>query len=275
MKSTPADAEQGTAAAACWRRPRRRASLRAAQSAAPREKTRRHAGEGRGTAPWPNSRSGAAADVGVASDASLGADAQFGADAGRCIEAALRADGIAIQDQFLAPPQIHALAQCAHLRRARGDFSAARVGGGQALQRREEIRGDSTCWIAEPLLSAEAALLAQFERLRLELNRTAHLGLFELELHYAWYAPGAGYARHVDQPHGRAQRQVSLVLYLNDGWTPAAGGELRIFDTADRHRDIAPIAGRLVCFLTLGRAHAVLPTQRDRLSVTGWFRARE
>jgi SM-20-related protein len=213
--------------------------------------------------------------VSLGADAGPGADARLGTDARFCIEAALRTDGIAIQDQFLTPPQIHSLVQCAQLRWARGDFSAARVGGGQTLQRREEIRGDSTCWIVAPLLSAELTLLAQFEHLRLELNRVAHLGLFELELHYAWYPPGAGYARHVDQPYGRAQRQLSLVLYLNDGWTPAAGGELRIFDAADRHRDIEPIAGRLVCFLTPGREHAVLPTQRDRLSVAGWFRARE
>jgi SM-20-related protein len=117
--------------------------------------------------------------------------------------------------------------------------------------------------------------LAELERLRLELNREAMLGLFELELHYAWYPPGAGYARHVDQPLGRAQRRVSVVLYLNQDWTPEAGGELRIFDAADGHRDIEPIAGRLVFFLTPGREHAVLPTQRDRLSVSGWFRHRE
>jgi SM-20-related protein len=117
--------------------------------------------------------------------------------------------------------------------------------------------------------------LEQLEQLRLELNREAGLGLFELELHYAWYPPGAGYARHVDQPQGRAQRRVSLVLYLNEDWTPAAGGELRIFDAADGHRDIEPLAGRLVCFLTTGREHAVLPTQRDRLSISGWFRTRD
>jgi SM-20-related protein len=66
-----------------------------------------------------------------------------------------------------------------------------------------------------------------------------------------------------------------LVLYLNDGWSPAAGGELRIFDAEERCRDIEPIAGRLVCFLTPGRAHAVLPTRRERLSISGWFRTRE
>lgn len=189
------------------------------------------------------------------------------------IDAGLSVDGISVRDAFLAPSQIRALRDCAQLRRERGDFDAARIGSSQRLQRREEIRGDSICWITPPLLPAEQTLLEGLERLRLELNREATLGLFELELHYAWYPPGAGYARHVDQPQGRAQRQVSLVLYLNEGWTPAAGGALRMFDAAG-HRDIEPIAGRLVCFLTPGREHAVLPTQRDRLSVSGWFRAR-
>jgi SM-20-related protein len=183
--------------------------------------------------------------------------------------------GISIRDQFLAPPQVRALVECAHLRRARGDFEAARIGGEQSLQRREEIRGDSICWITPPLFPAEQDLLAELEYLRLELNREGLLGLFELELHYSWYPPGAGYARHVDQPHGRVQRQVSLVLYLNENWTPAAGGELRFFDAADGHRDVEPIAGRLVHFLTPGREHAVLPTQSDRLGVSGWFRARD
>ena len=191
------------------------------------------------------------------------------------IDAGLRVDGISVRDRFLTPSQIRALADCANLRRERGDFEAACIGGERSLQRREDIRGDSTCWIVPPLLPAEQALLEDLERLRLELNTQAWLGLFELELHYAWYPPGAGYARHVDQPLGREQRQVSLVLYLNEGWTPAAGGELRIFDAAGGHRDVEPIAGRLVCFLTPGREHAVLPTRRDRLSISGWFRTRD
>jgi SM-20-related protein len=191
------------------------------------------------------------------------------------IDADLTFDGLSVRDQFLAPSQIRALADCARLRRARGDFDAALIGEGPNLRRRQDIRGDSTCWFTAPLWPAEQALLGELERLRLELNCQSLLGLFELELHYAWYPPGTGYERHVDQPQGRMQRLVSLVLYLNEDWTPEAGGELRIFDAADGHRDIAPVAGRLVCFLTPGREHAVLPTQRDRLSVSGWFRARD
>jgi SM-20-related protein len=197
-------------------------------------------------------------------------------DAGSAsIDAGLSIDGLSVRDRFLPPSQVRALVDCVNLRRERGDFHAARIGNERSLQHREDIRGDSTCWIVPPLLPAERTLLEELERLRLELNVQAWLGLFELELHYARYPPGAGYARHVDQPQGRAQRRVSLALYLNEGWTPDAGGELRIFDAAGRHRDIEPIAGRLVCFLTPGREHAVLPTQRERLSISGWFRARD
>jgi SM-20-related protein len=191
------------------------------------------------------------------------------------IDAALEVDGIVVRDQFLTPAHSRALIDCAHRHRARGDFAAARIGSEPSVQRRAEIRGDSTCWILPPLLAPEQTLLEELERLRLELNRESLLGLFELELHYAWYPAGAGYARHVDQPQGRGQRQVSVVLYLNEGWTSAAGGELRLFDAAGGHRDIEPVAGRLVCFLTPGREHEVRPTLCDRLSISGWFRTRD
>ena len=186
----------------------------------------------------------------------------------------LQAHGIAIRDRFLAPTQVRSLVECARARGERGEFGAARIGVQGALQRREEIRGDSTCWLAEPLFPAERTVWGQLEQLRLALNRDFFLGLFELELHYARYPPGTGYARHVDQPRGRAQRIVSLVLYLNEGWEPSCGGQLRIFGEAG-HRDIEPIAGRLACFLTAGREHAVLPTRRSRLALSGWFRARD
>jgi SM-20-related protein len=205
-----------------------------------------------------------------------------GADSGNAarIGEDLCASGVAVRDGFLPPARVRGLIRCAGLRRERGDFGAARIGADRLLQRRAALRGDRTCWIAPlphtPLFPAETALLADLERLRLELNRRDFLGLFDLELHHAWYPPGAGYARHVDQLRGREQRVVSLVLYLNDGWRPEDGGELRIFDATAADgtaaRDIAPIAGRLVCFLTAGREHAVLSSRRDRASISGWFR---
>ena len=57
--------------------------------------------------------------------------------------------------------------------------------------------------MVEPLFDAEQALLLRLEELRLQFNRDLFLGIFDLELHYAWYAPGTFYARHVDQPFAR------------------------------------------------------------------------
>jgi SM-20-related protein len=187
----------------------------------------------------------------------------------------LIASGISIRDQFVSASEVRRLQKCADDRQSRGDFAAGRIGTRARAQRREDVRGDFTCWLREPFHEAESALLDRLEDLRLELNREAYLGLFELELHYALYPPGAGYARHVDQPQGTTQRKVSLVLYLNEQWNPRDGGVLRMHDANTQVLDIEPLGGRLVCFLTSGREHQVLPARRDRLSISGWFRARE
>jgi SM-20-related protein len=184
-------------------------------------------------------------------------------------------DGVCVQDDFLDRDQLAALAASAERRFAVGEFSPARIGAGQNTHRREEIRGDSICWLAPPLCAAETALLARFESLRLALNREATLGLFDLELHYARYAPGAAYSRHVDQPHGQHQRRVSLVLYLNLDWPVAAAGELRLYEAEEAYRDLAPIGGRLVLFSSAEREHEVFAAKRARWSLSGWFRTRE
>jgi SM-20-related protein len=186
----------------------------------------------------------------------------------------LKAAGIAIRDDYLDRRGVRALLGCLRQRQARGEFAAAKVGSAQTLRREPAVRGDSTCWLCEPLLHPEQSLLNEFEQLRLKLNRDLFLGLFEVEAHYAWYPPGAGYARHIDQPHGRSDRRVSLILYLNENWDERAGGELQILGVKGGDRRIAPVAGRLVCFLAAGREHEVLPAQRDRYSVAAWLRAR-
>jgi SM-20-related protein len=190
------------------------------------------------------------------------------------VSADLSASGISIRDQFASAAEVIALCDCAQTRQSRGEFAPARVGRQGAERRRDHIRGDFTCWPSEPLLPPERLLFQRLEELRLELNREALLGLFELELHYARYPAGAAYSRHVDQPQGSTHRKLSLVLYLNPGWQSADGGILRIYATDEHFVDVEPAAGRLVCFLTPGREHQVLEARRERLSISGWFRGR-
>jgi SM-20-related protein len=204
----------------------------------------------------------------VSASANLNAGTDFG------VSADLITSGISVREQFASAAEVSALRECARARELRGDFAPARVGRQGAERRRENIRGDFTCWLNEPVLPPERALLKRLEELRLQLNREAFLGLFELELHYARYPAGAAYSRHVDQPQGSTQRRVSVVLYLNTEWRSADGGVLRIHAADERFVDVEPIAGRLVCFLTPGREHEVLKARCERLSVSGWFRGR-
>jgi SM-20-related protein len=187
----------------------------------------------------------------------------------------LRADGIAVGDRFLDVQHVGTLNACAAARRDRGDFAHARIGAGRALQRRADIRGDSICWLEEPLFPAEREFFALFATLRRSLNLSLFLGLYELEQHYACYPAGSGYARHVDQPRGRAGRRLSSIVYLNEDWRESDGGLLRCRTDHGEFREIEPIGGRLVLFLTEGREHEVLPTARQRLSITGWFLGRQ
>jgi SM-20-related protein len=188
----------------------------------------------------------------------------------------LRAEGIAVRDRFLDASHLEALNECAAARRGRGDFADARIGAGRALERRADIRGDSICWLEEPLLfPAERELFALFEQLRRSLNQHLFLGLYDLEQHYACYPAGAGYARHVDQPRGHGARRLSSIVYLNEQWRESDGGVLRCLTDHGEFRDIEPVGGRLVLFLTEGREHEVLRTSRQRLSIAGWFLARQ
>jgi SM-20-related protein len=141
-----------------------------------------------------------------------------------------------------------------------------------------EIRGDLIHWIEEGDAGpATCGWLACLEGLRLAINRVAYLGLFDLELHYALYPPGARYTRHLDCFHGDTRRILTTILYLNPEWQTEDGGALRLWlDTEGRTQpvEILPSGGTLVLFQSARFWHEVLPARRERLSITGWFRGR-
>ncbi len=190
--------------------------------------------------------------------------------------AVIAADGYGIVSDFLPASLVAALAAEARRRDGVGDFRTAGIGRSERRVGRSDIRGDRTLWLDEHAPSPpEHALGGALEALRIALNRETFLGLFAFEGHYALFSPGAFYRRHRDRFRDDDARVLSCALYLNEAWTAADGGALRIHLSDSEARDVLPVRGTLACFLADRYEHEVLPASRERLSVTGWFRRRE
>lgn len=163
--------------------------------------------------------------------------------------------------------------RCQSLHEA-GALRPARIGRGPHERLAPDVRGDFIAWLSEPELDAEQLLLGRVEELRVAVNRGLMAGLEDFQGHFALYPAGAGYARHSDRLAGTDVRAISLILYLNDGWSEADGGALRLHTGGGRCEDVLPIGGRLVAFQSDRFEHEVLPSRRERLSFTGWYRRR-
>lgn len=155
-----------------------------------------------------------------------------------------------------------------------GDLHAAAVGRGEAQQVQEGIRGDRIQWLEPGQSEACDRYLGLMDELRQALNQAFYLGLEDFECHFACYAPGAFYQRHLDRFHDDDRRTVSAVFYLNDDWLPEQGGALRLYLAAGGEHDVLPQAGTLALFMSDEVPHEVLAATRERLSLTGWFRRR-
>ena len=191
------------------------------------------------------------------------------------IALALAESGWCLVRDYLSTSETAALRQECLETYAQGDFHPAGIGRGSA-EVHTDIRGDRILWIdeANPGLALQKAL-AKLEALRLAINEHLFLGLFDAELHYAVYPPGAGYRRHLDRFQDDDRRTLTVILYLNENWAPADGGLLRFWpDDSDRRIQVVPTGGTLMTFLSERFWHEVTPAQRQRLSLTGWFRRR-
>ena len=186
---------------------------------------------------------------------------------------ALAADGYSIIQQALPDPLVAALAERA-TSCAEQNYAPAGIGRQIDKQHNVAIRNDAIRWI-ERDNDIDAQYLNWMETLRRELNARLYLGLFDFESHYAHYAPGAFYKKHVDAFRGQSNRIISTVLYLNKNWPAIQGGHLCIYsrhDAAQKIVEILPEYGRFVIFLSADFPHEVMPATTDRYSIPGWFR---
>lgn len=190
---------------------------------------------------------------------------------------ALATNGWAVTPGFLTPDEARDL--LAEGLAQRDAFHRAGIGRGSDHHVRTAVRGDEVLWLADAQATpAQRTYLDRMAALQQALNRTLFMGLFSYEAHFAVYPVGAFYKRHLDAFHDRGKgRALSCVLYLNDGWTDADGGHLRLYlggGEPEPFVDVRPEAGTLATFLSERFEHEVLPATRERASVTGWFSVR-
>ncbi len=178
------------------------------------------------------------------------------------------------QNAFLSPSLTLALAAECRQHAKAGALLPAGTGraAGHALQ--PALRGDRMRWLEPGQSSACDSYLSIMDTLRVALNRDFFLGLDNFESHFAAYAPGARYGRHIDRFRDDDLRTISVVVYLNAEWEEEDGGALRLHPEGLPQHDISPDGSRLVLFLSADMAHEVLPATRDRISLAGWFRRR-
>ena len=181
--------------------------------------------------------------------------------------------GYSINPGALAPGLLSQLS--AHLHEIPSSkFKRAGVGRAGNHTLNNLVRSDEMCWITGDS-AAGKAWLCWAETLQRYLNRHLLLGLFSFESHFAHYGPGDFYTTHQDAFKGEANRILSIVVYLNDNWSRDDGGELVIFTDKGKQNTVKviPDYGTVVAFLSEDFPHEVLPANRNRYSIAGWFRA--
>ncbi|NTV95442.1 MAG: 2OG-Fe(II) oxygenase [Thiobacillus sp.] len=185
--------------------------------------------------------------------------------------------GWCVLPDFLAPDRVAALREECLARHGKGNFHAAGVGSGRAHVV-SEVRSDSILWVEpDDPHPAVREYVGATEALRQAVNRDFFLGLHELEAHFAVYPQGAFYKKHLDRFRDDDRRTLTAIVYLNEAWTEADGGLLRFWPDPSGEGealDIVPAGGTLVTFLSELYWHEVLPAQRTRLALTGWFKRR-
>lgn len=186
-------------------------------------------------------------------------------------------NSFAIIDNFISEEFCKALLEEQTSLLKAGNFREAAVGNGDKKLVRPEIRSDAVLWMeSDALTPLQAAYWDKIEEIRNILNQRCFLGLRSFEGHFAQYPKGSFYKRHLDQFQQVSYRVITVILYLNQNWESVDGGELRMYfpqeGGSERIQDVLPIGGRLVIFLSGEIPHEVLPTHRERFSITGWLK---
>ena len=182
------------------------------------------------------------------------------------------ANTIGIAQNFIAPQLAQHLKGNILRLDAADKLHKAGVGSTAKLAHKPAIRKDKIFWLDQKNNDEhEVAFLALIEDFITHLNMSCYTGITDYEFHYAIYEPGSFYKKHKDQFRDDAQRQFSMISYLNEDWQENDGGELVIYKSSGQEKT-SPTQGKTVFFKSNELEHEVLETNKTRLSITGWLK---
>lgn len=151
----------------------------------------------------------------------------------------------------------------------RESFKPASIGKGASRVQEDEIRNDSIIWLDQGDEGFSPVWNLLDEAMQ-SMKQGMYLPLKRYEVQLALYSKGHFYKKHVDRHRQSPSRLISMVLYFND-WVKEDGGELMIYKASGEEVTVEPLVNRAVLFLS-ELEHQVLPTNKERRSLTAWFR---
>ncbi len=182
----------------------------------------------------------------------------------------LAEDDFVVVDDFLSIDEFRLIMD--FFRRAEEDnrLKKAGIGASGEFQIKSSIRGDFIHWLDQNRDTDLKPVFDFIDELIQKLKRYCFLSLSGSEFHIAKYPEGSHYDRHLDQFNERSNRQITVLIYLNEHWKNGDGGELVIYKDGEEIV-VEPIARRMLLFKSDTIEHEVLTTKVPRYSLTGWL----
>ena len=177
-----------------------------------------------------------------------------------------------IADNFLSPELAARLKENLTALYGQQQLHAAGTSNEAIAVQNKMVRSDKIYWLDRKHNNqSENAFFDLMDNFVTHLNASCYTGITGYEFHYTLYEEGSFYVKHKDQFRNNDSRQYSMIMYLNENWKAADGGELCIYP-GDGEQRISPENGKGVFFKSSELAHEVLRTNKPRMSVTGWLK---
>ncbi|XP_037631030.1 prolyl hydroxylase EGLN2 isoform X3 [Sebastes umbrosus] len=197
----------------------------------------------------------------------------------QCIVPCMKYYGICVKDNFLGPQLGGRVLEEVEVLNHSGKFRGGQLVSQKSIPSRS-IRGDQIAWVEgrEPECESIGALMAYIDEAVMHSAANGQLGDCVINgrtkaMVACYPGNGAGYVRHVDNPHGDG-RCITCIYYLNKNWdVKKQGGLLQIYPEGKNVvANIEPLFDRLLIFWSDRRnPHEVKPAYATRYAITVWY----